>query len=73
MAFVYRCCAMVQLMAWDEVQELIDYGALKESEVKTVWTVSSFLFVQSVLIFKATSTSTFKQLGSSVFLDRPLG
>lgn len=31
---------MVQLMAWDEVQELIDYGALKESEVKTVWTVS---------------------------------
>lgn len=27
-------------MAWDEVQELIEYGALKESEVKTVWNVS---------------------------------
>lgn len=30
----------LQLMAWDEVQELLEYGALKEEEVKTVWEVS---------------------------------
>lgn len=29
-------------MAWDEVQELLHYGALKEDEVKTVWEVSFF-------------------------------
>lgn len=31
---------VLQLMAWDEVQELLEYGALKEEEVKTVWEVS---------------------------------
>ena len=41
---------MIQLMAWDEVQELIDYGALKESEVKTVWTVSGVLYAWAGLV-----------------------
>lgn len=40
-----------QLMGWDEVQELLEYGALKEEELTTLWQVCVVLLRVLIVVF----------------------